>query len=458
MKKLFLVLGTVMGLQMLLPAEAGAQEPVVSPVAASAHDTVTMNLNKVLEVALTDNPSIIVAEKTIETKRYAKKETITGLFPTASLSATGTKNVQVATMAMAMGDQVIKVKMGRPYNYSGSITAALPLVVPQLWKAITVSEEQVQLAVEQARESKINTIAQVKTAYYSLLLARDSYEALLAAQRTAETNVKNARLMYEVGSISEYDKLQAEVQLASIKPNLLSVENGIKLAEMNLKVLMGVDVNEPLKFEGKLSDYEEQLFADLMKLKENTDLTDNSTLRQLDANARLLRMSETINKLGYLPTVALALQAGYSAMPDDFNPFDASYYGSVGLTLSISWTLFDGMQKYMKTKQNKLAIESLEIQRENVARQLELAVTSSLNGIETAAEQVVSNRENIYAAERAYGISQKRYEAGSGTMLELTASESSLLQARLQYVQAIYDFLSNRANLEQTLGKVVVGE
>ena len=447
MKKLLFAFGAMMSLSLLQPNTAMAQTP---------QDTVEVDLGKALEIALTDNPSIRVADKTIETKKYAKKESIGGLFPSVSVSAQGTKNIEIATMAMAMGDQVIKVKMGRPYNYTLQAQAALPLFAPQLWKSISIGEEQVQLAIEQARESKINTIAQVKKAYYSLLLARDSREALLKAQQTAEINVKNSRLMYEVGSISEYDKLQAEVQLASLKPNLLSVENGIRLAEMNLKVLMGVDVNEPLKFIGRLSDYEEQLFADLMKLRENNELTDNSSLRQLDYNERLLRMSETINKMGYLPTIALALTLGYSAMPDEFNPFDAPFYGSAGLTLSFSWTLFDGMQKYMKTKQNKLSIENLQIQRENVERQLELAVTSSLNSIETAAEQVVSNKENIYAAERAYGISTKRYEAGSGTMLELTASESSLLQARLQYVQAIYDFLDSRAALEQTLGKLVM--
>lgn len=450
MKKLFFAIGALLCMSATLPQAVVAQE---------AKDSVVLTLDKVLEIALTDNPNIRVADKTIETKKYAKKESIAGLFPSISVSASGTKNIEVATMVMSMpGQPPMKIKMGRPYNYSLQAQAALPLFAPQLWKSISIGEEQVQLAIEQARESKINTIAQVKQAYYGLLLARDSYDALLKAQQTAEINAKNAKLMYEVGTISEYDKLQADVQLASIKPNLLSVQNGLKLAEMNLKVLMGVDVAEPMIFTGTLSDYEEQLFADLMKLREDTDLTDNSALRQLDYNERLLRMSETINKMGYLPTIALALTTGYSAMPDDFNPFDASFYGSAGLTLSFSWTLFDGFQKYMKTKQNKLALENLQIQRENAERQLELAVTSSLNSIETAAEQVVSNKESIYAAERAYGISQKRYEAGSGTMLELTASESSLLQARLQYVQAIYDFLNSRASLEQTLGKVVAGE
>ena len=422
---------------------------------AQGTDSVEVNLDKVLEIALSDNAEIQVANKTIEIQKYAKKETIGGLFPSLSVSANGVKNIEVATMTMKMGDQVIKAKMGRPYNYSLTATAALPLVAPQLWTAISVSEEQVQLALEQARASKVNTIAQVKNAYYSLMLARDSYQALLAGYRTAERNAEETKKKFELGSVSEYDKLTADVQLESIKPNLLQAQNGIKLAEMQLKVLMGIDVNEPMKFAGQLQDFEEGLFADLINLKGDTSLDDNANLRQLDIQERMLKLSEKINRLGYLPTLALAFQAGYSAMPEEFNPFDASFYGSASVSLSFSWTLFDGLQKYMKSKQNKFQLENLNTQRENLMRQLELSVTSSLNNIETAAEQVVSNKENVYSAERAYNISEKRYAVGSGTMLELNSSESNLLNARLQYVQSIYNFLSNRATLEQTLGKIV---
>lgn len=442
MKRLFIGVLALIGMTSL----AQAQAPT---------DSVELNLDKVLEIALSDNPDIQVANKTIEIKKYAKKESITGLFPTVSASASGTKNIELATMAMAMGDQVIKVKMGRPYNYSLTGTAALPLFAPQLWQSISLSEEQVQLAIEQARESKVNTIASVKNAYYQLLLARDSYEALMAGYRTAQRNAEDTKHKFELGSVSEYDKLTADVQLASLQPNVLAAQNGIKLAEMQLKVLMGVDVNEPMKFSGKLKDYEEGLFSDLMLLRSDTALTDNSTLRQLDYNERILRMSEKINRLGYLPTLALAFQAGYSAMPSEFNPFKAPFYGSASVNLSFSWTLFDGLQKYMKSKQNKFQLENLEIQKENVLRQLELAVTASLNNISTAAEQVVSNKENVYAAERAYNISEKRYSVGSGTMLELNSSESNLLNAQLQYYQSIYEFLTNRVTLEQTLGKTI---
>lgn len=334
----------------------------------------------------------------------------------------------------------------------------MPLVAPQLWKTISLNEEQIELAREQARESKVNTIASVKKAYYSLLLARDSYEVFQATYGVAEQNAVNTRAMYDQGMVSEYDKLTADVQLASLKPQLVTVQNSLKLAEMQLKVLMGVDIEEPFKFEGRLSDYEQDLFNDLMILKSETSLAENSTLRQLDLQRRQLVLAEKINKLGYVPTLALQLSGGYSAMPDEFNPFKASYFGSSALTLAFSWNIWDGGGRLTKTRQSKLQLESLDIQRENVQRQLELAITNSLNGIETAAEQVVSTKESMNNAQKALTISQKRYEVGSGTMLEMNNSETQLLTVRLQYVQAIYDFLNDRADLEKTLGKVVMGK
>jgi len=113
------------------------------------------------------------------------------------------------------------------------------------------------------------------------------------------------------------------------------------------------------------------------------------------------------------------------------------------------------LSKYMKTKQNKLNIQNLEQQREYIKQQLEMSIASSLNTIETAAEQVVANKSTIYASERAYEINAKRYEIGSGTQLEMNSSANALQQNQLKYVQAIYNFVSAQATLEETLGKIV---
>ncbi len=417
----------------------------MTPVKGQSQDSISMNLDNVLTIALSDNPDIQVANRTIEIKKYAKKETMTGLFPTVDFTLAGMKGVIIPEANLGG----MKIKMGTEKSYTWSGTATLPLVVPQLWKSLKISQRSVELAVEQARSSKISTLSAVKKAFFQLLLARDSYEVLKNSYDLAEENLTVTRNKYKFDKVAEYDTLVAYVQKVSIEPDMLSMKNTLALAEMQLKVLMGVDVNEPLRFEGHLKDYEEKLFSDLMLLKEEDGLDQNSQLVQIDLQKQQLVLSERLNKLGYIPTVALQF-----SMNRNYSGF-MGYATTANLTLALNWTIFDGLSKYMKTKQNKLNIQNLEQQREYIKQQLEMSIASSLNTIETAAEQVVANKSTIYASERAYEINAKRYEIGSGTQLEMNSSANALQQNQLKYVQAIYNFVSAQATLEETLGKIV---
>ena len=418
---------------------------LTNPVKGQSRDSISMNLDNVLTIALSDNPDIQVANRTIEIKKYAKKETMTGLFPTVDFTLAGMKGVIIPEANLGG----MKIKMGTEKSYTWSGTATLPLVVPQLWESLKISQRSVELAVEQARSSKISTLSAVKKAFFQLLLARDSYEVLKNSYDLAEENLTVTRNKYKFDKVAEYDTLVAYVQKVSIEPDMLSMKNTLALAEMQLKVLMGVDVNEPLRFEGHLKDYEEKLFSDLMLLKEEDGLDQNSQLVQIDLQKQQLVLSERLNKLGYIPTVALQF-----SMNRNYSGF-MGYATTANLTLALNWTIFDGLSKYMKTKQNKLNIQNLEQQREYIKQQLEMSIASSLNTIETAAEQVVANKSTIYASERAYEINAKRYEIGSGTQLEMNSSANALQQNQLKYVQAIYNFVSAQATLEETLGKIV---
>lgn len=417
---------------------------VCSPAVGQSRDSISMNLDKVIEIALSDNPDVQVANRTIEIKKYAKKETITGLFPTVSAQLSGTRGVIIPEINLGG----MKVKMGKDWTYNWGGSVVLPLVVPQLWESLKISQSSVELAMEQARASKVSTVSAVKKAFYQLLMARDSYEVLQASYKLADENLTLARNMYKSDLVAEYDTISAFVNKVSLEPTMLQMKNALHIADMQLKVLMGVDVIEPIRFEGHLKDYEEKLFSDLMILKQDNDLEHNSNLVQIDIQKNQLVLSEKINKLGYLPTVALQFSVGNQFMMGD-------YMTTGSLTLALSWTLFDGGSKYMKTKQNNLTIENLEQQREYVKNQLEMAINASLSNIETAAEQVVANKASIYSSQRAYEISAKRYEVGSGTQLEVNGSAVSLQSTRLQYIQAIYDFVTAQASLEETLGKTI---
>src|SRR5690554_7473631 len=95
-------------------------------------------------------------------------------------------------------------------------------------------------ALESARASRINMEAEVRKAYFSFLLARDTYEVMAQSVANAEENLKNVRQFYGQGLVAEYDVIRSEVQVRNLKPGLVQAENGVRMSEMMVRVLLGL--------------------------------------------------------------------------------------------------------------------------------------------------------------------------------------------------------------------------
>jgi outer membrane protein TolC len=93
------------------------------------------------------------------------------------------------------------------------------------------------------------------------------------------------------------------------------------------------------------------------------------------------------------------------------------------------------------------------VQRDNLQRNLQLAVKQYRDNMATCIKRYDAARQGVQQAERGRLISQKRYETGAGTLLELNDAELALTQARLNFNQAIYDYMVTYADLEKVLGK-----
>ena len=124
-----------------------------------------------------------------------------------------------------------------------------------------LTKADVELAVEKARASRLDMINQVTKAFYQLLLAQDSYNVLQKSYKQSEDNYNIVKAKFEQGSVSEYDKISADVQMRSLKPSVVSAGNGVNLAVLQLKVLLGLDSALPMVVEGNLKDYEMAMFT-----------------------------------------------------------------------------------------------------------------------------------------------------------------------------------------------------
>ena len=297
------------------------------PYLLLAQDSVHVNLQQAIEIALNDNPTIKIANRNIESKKYSKDEQIAALFPTVSGSGSYQRTVKKQKMTMEMGGNPMTIEVGTSNNYSAGLSLSLPLVAAPTWYNLKLSQLDVEAAMESARSSRISLVNEVKKAYYGMLLAKDSYQVLLVNYENVEYTAQNINAKYEQGLASDFDKLRADVQVKNQKPQLTAAENTVQLATMMLKVLIGVDVNEPIIFDGQLSDFENEMLSYQVPEAQNVSLSNNSDLQQLDLSKNSLDMSVKLIKASACPTLVFSGSAQYMTMSNDFKfadykPFD----------------------------------------------------------------------------------------------------------------------------------------
>lgn len=418
--------------------------------AQSVRDTLTLTLDQALDIALSDNPTIKVADQEIELKKTAKKEAYAGLFPEVSLAGTYQRAVKKQTMAMDFGGETTTIEVGRDNTYNGGLNVSLPIFAPALYKSINLTKTDVELAVEKSRASKIDMVNQVTKAYYQLLLAQDSYMVLQKSYDQAVDNFNVVNAKYEQGAVSEYDKIRAEVQMRNLVPTVVSARNGVNLARLQLKVLMGMDPDIEIGVIGNLKDYEMTMFQQQIN-NQIFDLSNNSDLKQLSLNAEMLHKTLKLQNTNFMPTVGASFNYTYMSMNDDFRIGHYRWYPYSTLGLSVNIPLFKA-SNFTTVKQTKIQMYQLAETKSNVERQLQMQVTSYLDNMNASTEQVLSNKESVRQAEKGRDIAQKRYEVGKGTILEMNDSEVALTQAELTYHQSIYDYLTAKADLDRVLG------
>lgn len=416
----------------------------------TTQNTLTLTLDKALEIALDENPTIKVAAEEIALKKVASKEAWQSLLPEASLN--GSLDHTIKAAEMKLNDMSFKMGQDGTNTANAGLSINLPLFAPAVYRAMSMTKTDIELAVEKSRASELDLINQVTKAYYQLMLAQDSYEVLQGSYKLAEDNFNVVNAKYQQGAVSEFDKISAEVQMRSIKPNVISAANAVTLAKLQLKVLMGITADVDIKTDDNLTNYESMLFANQLK-EEDMSLENNTTMKQFELNMKLLEKNVKSLKTNFMPTLSMSFSYQYQSLYNpNINFFDYTWSNSSSLMFNLSIPLYRA-SNFTKVKSARIQMRQLDWNCIDTERKLNMQVVSYRNNMTASSEQVVSNKENVMQAEKAVQIAGKRYEVGKGTVLELNSSQVSLTQAQLTYNQSIYDYLVAKADLDQVLGK-----
>lgn len=424
--------------------------------AASAQMRLT--LPRAIDIALSENPTIRIAELEVQRYDYVKRQTWGNLLP--QVSATGQVNHQFIVQQMSKG-----FSLGNdPYTtLSGALDASVPLFAPQVYRTMKMNDVQMAAAVESARSSRITLVAEVKKAFYNILLAEQSLDVLLESQATVQRTVDDTQLQYDNGLASEYDLLTAQVQLSNLRPTIIQTETSIRLAKLLLKMYLSIPEDVTIEVEGELDALRDDVLAGTDGL--TTDISDNSDLRTLELQENLLQMQLKTENASRLPTVGAfgnftlsgnnmgsvnfdMATGGMSSVKDGYFWQHPLYAG-----IRVSVPIFAGLTKMNRSREIKNQIAQIGLQRDYARQQIDVEIRAALNDLMTARETMFAQEKTVAQASKAYTIADTRYRAGAGTILELNSAQLAQTQAQLNFSQAIYDYLSAKAEYDRIVGR-----
>lgn len=423
---------------------------VFTPVAAQQ---LTLSREQCVEIALRDNPSVIVADLEVKKVDYAKKEAFASLFPSIDFSTSYQRSIELQTIRMNMGGESQSLKMGSDNSWNMGFSASMPLISPTLWKSISISKTQILANLESARASRLDLVDNVNKAYYALLLAIASHGVVKENYDIALMNAAIYEKQFKAGTASEYDVLRSSVQVKNIEPELLQADIAIKQCKLQLKVLMGISTDADIVPDKTLADYQRDMYA--IPSGAAFPIDGNTSLRSLDIQKKILDKNIDLKKFAWIPTLGaqfnlswLSLSNGSPFKDQRFNP-----YCNVGLSLSVP--IFSGGSKYYGLKQAQVQRKELDLQRENLVNSLNMQVDLAIDNINREARQIATSEEGVRQAKKAYDIMQKSFDIGAASYLDLRDSELANTSAQLSYLQAIYNYLVSTSELDTLLGKTV---
>ena len=462
-----------------------SESDLILEEAASSEAPVIITLEQALQIALSENVSVKVADMEIQRAQYAKKGSYAALYPQIDMTGAYQRTIKKQVMYMdfdmssIMGgaggegtelpdgveipesgegaapggsDNGGGLEVGRWNTWSAGVSAAMPIVNAQLWKSLKISGLDVELAVEKARSSRLEMVTQVKNAYFATLLAKEAFEVYKQVYENAMQNLEETEKKYRAQKVSDMELLRAKTTVANAIPNVYNAEGSVILSLWQLKAVLGVDLDMNLDVAGKLEDWSEHMFYDIHQ-HDSISLDRNTTMKQLAIQAEMLAETIKVQQYANIPSLAVAFNFSYNAMTNDFNFSEYRWtpYSYVGLSLNIP--IFAGGKRYHAIRQAKNQYQQVQLQTVNTERQLKIAIRQSLNTMETNMKSYYASKDALAAAQKGYDIVAKSYQVGRSTLIEVNDAQLALTQAQLGASQAVYNFLTAKAQLEQTLGQ-----
>ncbi|HJQ66911.1 MAG TPA: TolC family protein [Gemmatimonadales bacterium] len=429
-------------IQFLLLASAGAttvaaQQPDSAAVAATQQVT----LDEAIRRALTVQPAMVQALGDQRNAGAASRSAWGAFLPTFSTSASASRSNQPRF------DPNSTNQLPPVYSYSGGLTARLELFDGfRRFANLRATNANGEATGAGVLNQRFQVMLQTKQAFYDALAKEDLVLVAEAQVRRAQQQLVISVQKLHAGSATRSDSLRSVVDFGNARLTLLQAQANLANSQATLGRQIGMDVSVRAVADSILPGLPDTTALRGMLLETAPQVV------QADAQARAARSQVWTARAQYWPSLTVTYSNNRTGTASPSLPLFSNYPENFSWSFGLSWTLFNGFSREQSQVTASVNRDVAEARAADMRRQVGAQLTQQMAALGTAFTKLGISSDNVAAATEDLRVQQERYRVGAGTILDLLTSQASLTQAQTDLVQARFDYLIARAQLEALVG------
>ncbi len=417
-----------------------------------------LSIEAAVALALSRNPQMLVALEEQEELKGTIKEVRSGAFPQVTFQGYGLRMRDPSILNSSSFDNVppefkdalvpvpnnifdIGIDVKQPIYNAGKVRTALKLAEESLAEKGAASE-----SVRQHLTFK------VLQAFKNLLLMEANRDVVRETRQQSVQHLEQAKVRFSSGVATEIDVLRSEVNVANMEPELIRAENRVRFARAAINDLIMADLEAPTKIEGSLEfrPWDAGILEEIQRRTLDLRPELQAARRQVQQARLTVSLANAQNKL------TVDMEAHYGWAVREFQNLVQSDYQRWNLTLNFKLPVYDSGRKAGLMMQAQARLRAAEQRLAQLENECRLEVKQAYDDMQSSAKAIAAAQLSVQQAEKVLTLMQANYRYGAATTLDVTDSQTALVEARNTQIISIYQYEMAKARLRLASGSPIL--
>ena len=418
----------------------------------------SLSLNEAIEFGLSNNRSIINADREILKAKKERWKTIAIGLPQISSEINYQNFLEMPVSlvpAEFFGGQIgtfSELIFGTEQNMIGSVKMEQLLFDGSYLVGLEASRIYLKISENLFEKTNLEVKKLITTTYTNVLIAQFNISFLEKNKKTLEVNLKEIRELFKNGFEEEESVEQMQLSLSQVSSNLKYAQNLMKITEEMVKFVIGYPTEKPLLLRSNLDDiFNEGLY--FKTIPEITNISNNIDIKIADNNVKSEALQFKYEKSKSLPKLSGFINQTYTGNSNEFTfaDRDQKWYGSSLVGLNLKIPLFSSLGRSAISQKAKISLDQAITELKETQERIRIEVNAAYNDYDLAVDNYFTEKENLRLAERIEKKNQIKFFEGVVQSFELRMSQMQLYNAQNNFVTAIHSVINKKTQLETLL-------